>query len=84
MEPVRWLFNMPTKEENETKEEIDRLLDFRDSLTKMMPLLKALQSSGSSVLPVADFLGEAEEPGGSWYLSFPKKKIQKNWETIMD
>lgn len=65
---------MPAKEENETKEHIDHLLDFRDTLTKMCPFLKALQASGSTLVAgVADFFAEVEEAGGSWYLCFPKK-----------
>lgn len=75
---------MAPKEENESKEQIDRLLDFRDMLTKMCPFLKALQASGSTVVAVTDFLAEVEEAGGSWYLFFSKKVFIKNWETLMD
>lgn len=65
---------MRAKEENETKEHIDHLSDFRDASTKMRPLLKALQASGSTIVAgVADFLAEVEEAGGSWYLFFPKE-----------
>jgi len=61
------------RKKNESKEQIDHLLAFRDMLTKMCPFLKALQASGSTVVVVTDFLAEVEEAGGSWYLFFPKK-----------
>ena len=73
LDAVQWLFNMAPKEENESKEQIDHLLDFRGMLTKMCTFFKALQASGSTVVAVTDFLAEVEEAGGSWYLFFPKK-----------
>ncbi len=79
MEPVRWLFNMEAKEENKCKEHVDMLLDFRDELTKLCPLLKALHASGSTVVAgVADFLAEIEEAGGFMVFVFSKKVFLKN------
>ena len=60
---------------NETKEHIGHLFDFRDTLTKMRPFLKALLPLLQGWL--ASLLAEVEEAGGSWYLflppSFPKE-----------
>ena len=55
------------------------LLDFRDELTKLCPLLKALHASGSTVVAgVADFLAEIEEAGGFMVFVFSKKVFLKN------
>lgn len=85
IERVRWLFNMPAKEENETKEHIDHLLDFRDTLTKMCPFLKALQASGSTIVAgVADFFAEVEEAGVHGICVFQKVFLRNGKQLWID